>query len=183
MNAQSPACRALVVTTNKGNTSPVQTSPEEASIKMNQNLYVACVEGRKFTFMTDTITIQASGDDTVDGRSIMHWISGVDGLAPNHVHERYKETLYILDGELEFTLGDESILVRSVDFIRVPPGTRHGFRNKSGCPVSMIVTLSPGGYEEIFYAYRTQTGGKTLDYFIDEARTKHGTVYEVPTRG
>jgi mannose-6-phosphate isomerase-like protein (cupin superfamily) len=114
---------------------------------MNKDLYVARDKGRQFTFMTDTITIQASGDNTIDGRSIMHWVSGVDGLAPNHVRDRYEETFYVLDGELEFTLGDESIVVRSGDFIRVPPGTRHGFRNASGRPVPMIVTLSPGGYE------------------------------------
>jgi mannose-6-phosphate isomerase-like protein (cupin superfamily) len=149
---------------------------------MNQDLYVACGEGRRFTFRADTITIQASGADTLDGRSIMHWISGVDGLAPNHVHDRYEETFHVIDGELEFTLGDESIVVRSGDFIRVPPGTRHGFRNKSGRPVPMIVTLSPGGYEEFFYAYRSEAGGKTLDGAIEEARTKYGTVYEVPTR-
>jgi len=148
---------------------------------MKQNLYVACGEGRRFTFRADTITIQASGADTVDGRSIMHWISGVDGLAPNHVHDRYEETFHVIDGELEFTLGDESILVRSGDFIRVPPGTRHGFRNKSGRPVPMIVTLSPGGFEEFFYAHRAEPGGKTMDGAIDEARTKYGTVYELPT--
>lgn len=150
---------------------------------MNQDLYVARGEGRKITFMTDTITIKASAAETVDGRSIMHWISGVGGLAPNHIHDRYEETFFVIDGELEFTLGEDSILARSGDFIRVPPGTRHGFRNKSGRPVPMIVTLSPGGFEEIFYTYRTEPGGKTLDGFIDEARTKHGTLYEVPTRG
>jgi mannose-6-phosphate isomerase-like protein (cupin superfamily) len=147
---------------------------------MKQDLHVACGEGRRFTFRADTITIQASGDDTVDGRSIMHWISGVGGLAPNHVHDHYEETFHVLDGELEFTLGDESIVVRSGDFIRVPPGTRHGFRNKSGRPVPMIVTLSPGGFEEFFYAYRTESGGKSMDGAIDEARTKYGTVYEQP---
>ena len=80
---------------------------------MKQDLYVACGEGRRFKFRADTITIQASGDDTLDGRSIMHWISGVDGLTPIHVHDRYEETFYIIDGELDFTLGDESIIVRS----------------------------------------------------------------------
>jgi mannose-6-phosphate isomerase-like protein (cupin superfamily) len=150
---------------------------------MKQNLYVARGEGRRFTFRADTITIQACGDDTVDGRSIMHWISGIDGLAPNHVHDRYEETFYIIDGVLEFTLGDELMVVRSGDFIRVPPGTRHGFRNKSGRPVPMIVTLAPGGFEEFFYAYRAEPGGKTMDGAIDEARTKYGTVYEQPAGG
>jgi hypothetical protein len=46
----------------------------------------------------------------------------------------------------------------------------------------MIVTLSPGGFEEFFYAYRAEPGGKTLDGgALDEARTKYGTVYELPT--
>ena len=169
---------ALVVTDEEANTS--SGKPGQARIKMKRDLYVPRGEGRKFTFRADTITIQASGQDTVDGRSIMHWISGVDGVAPNHVHDRYEETFHVIDGELEFTLGDESIMVRSGDFVRVPPGTRHGFRNKSGRPVPMIVTLSPGGFEEFFYEYRTETGGKALDGALDDARTKYGTVYEIP---
>ena len=39
----------------------------------------------------------------------------------------------------------------------MPAGTRHGYRNVSGAPVEMVVTFVPGGFEELFVTYRTDT--------------------------
>ena len=149
---------------------------------MDTTLFVAHGAGRTFKFATDTITIQAADNETVDSRSIMHWVSGIGGFSPNHTHERYEETFHVLEGEVEFTLGTDTFVMRTGDFVRVPPRTRHGFRNKSGRPVPMIVTLSPGGMAELFYAYRSDSGsGKGMAAYIQEARDVHGTVYELPS--
>ena len=47
--------------------------------------------------------------------------------------------------------------VAAGDFVRVPAGMRHGYRNLSGAPVEMVVTFVPGGFEALFLEYRTDT--------------------------
>ena len=144
---------------------------------MSNATFIRSNEGRSFRFYGDTITIKSSAEESVDGRCLLHWVLGVDSFAPSHTHERYEETFYILDGELEFTLGEETFTMRAGDFARIPPGMRHGLVNKSGAPVPMLVTLSPGAMAELFFTYRSN-GGKPMDGYFDEARNIHGTVYE-----
>ena len=48
-------------------------------------------------------------------------------VAP-HVHDDHVDSFYVVDGEVEFTQGDEIVTRRPGDFFAAPPGTRHGFR-------------------------------------------------------
>ena len=61
------------------------------------------------------------------------------------------------------------------DFVRVPPKTRHGYRNVSGREATMLVSLLPGGMEELFYEHRDLDN---MDRYWQEAKEIHGTEYE-----
>ncbi|MEV0714277.1 quercetin 2,3-dioxygenase [Asanoa sp. NPDC050611] len=67
-----------------------------------------------------------------------------------HVHNTDSEAFYVLDGELEFLDGDETYTARAGDFVFVPPGIRHRFRNKALHTAKMLFLFSPGGLEESF---------------------------------
>ena len=134
--------------------------------------------GRVFDLGPDEVTIIVSGNDTDGSYSLMRFVVGPDTNAPNHIHEPYEETFYLLDGTLQFTLGRESFTLNPGDFVRVPPNTRHGYRNVSGQKATMLVSLLPGGFEESFYELSKT---KDLAGFLKEAKEVHGTVYEPPS--
>ena len=46
-----------------------------------------------------------------------------------HVHRDKVDSFYVLEGELEFTLGEETVRAGPGSFVAAPPGFRHGFRN------------------------------------------------------
>jgi quercetin dioxygenase-like cupin family protein len=48
---------------------------------------------------------------------------------PPHRHDDHADSFYVLDGEVEFTLGGDVLLAGPGTFVAAPPGTRHGFRN------------------------------------------------------
>jgi mannose-6-phosphate isomerase-like protein (cupin superfamily) len=50
------------------------------------------------------------------------------GPVEPHVHPTKVDSFYILDGEVEFTLGDETIRAGADFYVAAPPGARHGFR-------------------------------------------------------
>jgi mannose-6-phosphate isomerase-like protein (cupin superfamily) len=51
------------------------------------------------------------------------------GPVDPHVHPDKVDSFYILEGEFEFTIGDETVRVGPGSFVAAPPGVRHGFRN------------------------------------------------------
>lgn len=136
-------------------------------------------EGRVFDFLTERVSIKVWGRDTNNAYSLMRWTVGPLANAPPHVHERYEETFYVLSGRLEFLLGQETIPLSAGDFARVPPGVRHGYRNATEDEVELLVSLTPGGMEELFYKYRAATQDFDLDAYIAEARDTHATDYEI----
>ena len=109
----------------------------------------------------------------------MHWTLATDATAPPHAHERYEETFYVLKGELSLLLGEKTAIMAMGDFVRVPAGVRHGYRNLSAHPVDMLVTFIPGGMEELFYKYRTDERDFDAQSYLHEAKTSHGTEYEL----
>ena len=66
-----------------------------------------------------------------------------------HLHRELEETFLVRQGSLQFLLGNEVFTLAAGDFVRVPPGTRHGYANVSGAPVELLVNFYPGGFEEL----------------------------------
>ena len=67
-----------------------------------------------------------------------------------HVHNVGNEAFYLLSGELEFLDGDRTYTARSGDFIYVPAGIRHRFKNTGMHTAKMLFMFTPGGLEESF---------------------------------
>jgi uncharacterized RmlC-like cupin family protein len=56
----------------------------------------------------------------------------------------------VLEGTPTFRLGDDRIVAGPGDFVNVPQGVLHCFRNLSEEPVRMILTFTPAGIERFF---------------------------------
>ncbi|GIH24386.1 hypothetical protein Aph01nite_26960 [Acrocarpospora phusangensis] len=67
-----------------------------------------------------------------------------------HMHNNSDEAFYLLAGELEFLDGDRTFIGRTGDFIYIPRGHRHRFRNVGVHPARMIFMFTPGGPEQTF---------------------------------
>lgn len=127
---------------------------------VRDDLLVLAGGGLAFEDGRDRGRIVVSSVSTGGVYSVMEWTvaAGADDQAGGygaHRHELMEETFLIRSGTLEFVIGDEACLVSAGDFVRVPAGTRHGYRNVSGVAVDMVVTFVPGGFEELFVTYRT----------------------------
>jgi quercetin dioxygenase-like cupin family protein len=72
------------------------------------------------------------------------------GGPPPHVHSREDETFYVVSGNLEILLGDRTHLAKAGDFVYVPRGTVHRFKNVGSGAAVQLVTSSPAGIEEFF---------------------------------
>ena len=63
---------------------------------------------------------------------------------PRHAHDSCEEALYLLSGELDHTVGAESIRLSAGDTLVVPAGVFHNARSVGGVDADMIVAYSSG---------------------------------------
>ena len=68
--------------------------------------------------------------------------SGVDP----HFHKAHSDSFYILEGELEYHVGDEVFHATAGAYVLAPPGVVHYFRNVSQAPARMLNFHTPGGF-------------------------------------
>jgi mannose-6-phosphate isomerase-like protein (cupin superfamily) len=66
-----------------------------------------------------------------------------DGAGP-HLHRQHVDSFYVLDGELELTVGGRTVVARPGELLPVPPGTVHSFRNASPGHVRFLNLHTPG---------------------------------------
>ncbi len=74
---------------------------------------------------------------------------------PLHTHANEDETLYVIEGEVRFKLGDELRSGRVGSFVFIPRGSRHTFQNIGDEPARMLIHFSPSGMERFFDGFST----------------------------
>ena len=65
-----------------------------------------------------------------------------DGTGP-HFHKQHVDSFYVLEGELEVTVADETQHAHSGDFVHVAPGVVHSFKNSSPERVRFLNVHAP----------------------------------------
>lgn len=110
-------------------------------------------EGKMFRIGEMDITIKATGAET-DERFSMIEITIPPYFADilPHFHQETAEAIYLMQGMLAVTLGEETMVVRQGSFILVPPKQMHRFWNPAATQATFVVVFSPAGAEEFFEA-------------------------------
>lgn len=127
--------------------------------------------------------VLAFGRDTGGRYSLMEYVVAPDPRAePDygpHLHREIEETFLVQRGRLRFLLADKTFDMNPGDFVRVPPGVRHGFANLTGDEVALLVSFHPGGFEELFIIHRSdQHPLPPPTGFMDDARRLFASEFE-----
>ena len=62
---------------------------------------------------------------------------------PPHIHTNCEEAFYVLDGEVEFSLGETTAVGRPDTFVLVPGGVPHTFGNAGRTQARLLVLHAP----------------------------------------
>ena len=81
-----------------------------------------------------------------------------------HFHRSTSEAFYVLEGTVALFDGTGWTDAGPGDFLYVPPGGIHAFRNRSGAPASMLMLFAPGAPREEYFAELARIGesGRSL---------------------
>ncbi|WP_409474783.1 cupin domain-containing protein [Streptomyces sp. HC307] len=89
------------------------------------------------------------------------------GGPKTHFHKTISESFYILEGTVRLFNGDKWIDAQKGDFLHVPQGGLHAFRNDSDAPAEMLLLFTPGAPREEYFEKVSQ-----LAHATDEERAR-----------
>jgi mannose-6-phosphate isomerase-like protein (cupin superfamily) len=94
----------------------------------------------------------ATGASSRGGFGLYRWEMGPEpGGAGPHFHRTISESFFVLFGSVRIFDGERWIDTQPGDFVHVPEGGIHGFRNESGAPASMLLHFAPGAPREGYF--------------------------------
>ena len=96
------------------------------------------------------VTFLARGDQTNGAFTALDITVPPGEGPPLHVHTRQDESVYVLEGDLRFKLGDELSATPAGSFVFIPRGVAHCFQNVGAEPGRILVTFAPAGMEGFF---------------------------------
>ena len=99
-------------------------------------------EGEELAGRRRELRVKYEGDEARDARVLVR--ARVRAASSPHVHETHTDSFYVLEGEVEFTLGDETIRAGPGTFVAAPPGVRHGFAIPRPATARFLNIHAPG---------------------------------------
>jgi mannose-6-phosphate isomerase-like protein (cupin superfamily) len=102
---------------------------------------------------TNTATSYLATGATTNGQfGLYRWdFKGPRSGPDPHFHRSISESFYVLSGSVRLYDGTKWIEGTPGDFLFVPEGGLHGFRNESGEPASMLILFAPGAPREDYF--------------------------------
>lgn len=85
-----------------------------------------------------------------------------DGGTPLHFHENEAEWFFMLDGELEFQLEDQTVSAPPQTQVFGPQDGKHAFRNQTSDLARLLIYYEPTGVEDFF----REVGQPVTDPFV-----------------
>lgn len=96
------------------------------------------------------VTVRFTSKDTDGAYSVFEDVVSPGAGPPLHTHTKEDETMFVLEGELEVTLGEQIATVRPGTFVHMPRGVPHCFKNVTDRTAKMLLSYTPGGFEQWF---------------------------------
>jgi quercetin dioxygenase-like cupin family protein len=122
----------------------------------------------------DMYRFLVTGEETGGAYFAMEAFVPPGGGPPPHIHRNEDETFYVVDGDVEFLLGDRIVTAGPGDFVNVPRGEVHRFHNAGAASARLILTFTPANIEHFFE--------ETLERVLDPSQSPPDNIDEVAAR-
>lgn len=115
---------------------------------------------RIYHLLGNLLTFHAFPSETGDRCTIVEIKTAPGAGAPPNHHAGEDESFFVLDGEFEFLLNDQTVRATSGDFVKVPDGAVHAFTCVGEAPGRLLCVNAPGAMHDTFF---TQAGDAMPD--------------------
>lgn len=107
-------------------------------------------EGTTLNFLGDKQLIKLAGKDTDEKLAQIYQEKPPKTHIPLHVHTKEDEIYNIIEGEIEFTVGGKTSLLKSGDTILLPRNIPHTWKVVGTTTAKVYLSIFPAGLEHMF---------------------------------
>lgn len=118
--------------------------------KFNGARYIRAGTGPAYRGPGNQITFLITSAESNGGVFFGEVVVSPGGGPPPHRHSHEDESFYIVEGTLALLLGDETVIASPGDFVQIPRGVVHAFKNTGTVNARMLAVNTPGGIEKFF---------------------------------
>lgn len=128
----------------------LNSAPALGKIPAGQIKHLSAGTGAAYWGPGELMTFLVTGEET-NGAFFMADLSvAPGGGTPPHIHHREDESFRLLEGTLTVQVGGDTITTSPGDFVYLPRGIAHSFRNAGEVPAKALVLTTPAGLEGFF---------------------------------
>lgn len=142
----------------------------------NELTTVTAREGKTLAIAGGNYRIVITGAQTGGAYAVIEMLVPPGGGPGPHAHAGFRESFYVLEGEVEFKSQEGSFVAQKGSFINIPLGGMvHCFKNKTGAVAKLLCTVVPAGLEDFFAALGQPAalGEFLAPPLLNEAARKH----------
>lgn len=97
-------------------------------------------------------TIRITGAETGGAFTVIELRVPPGAVGPPHIHHNEHQTDHVVEGELVYTVGGETVEAAAGTIVHCPRDVPHSFRNESDSEALVYDWLHPAGFEEFMAA-------------------------------
>ena len=127
-----------------------QIIPEQKSSTTSLARYLPAGTGPAYCGPGVRITFLVTGAESGGALFVFENLVAPGGGAPPHLHIREDESFYLQQGTLVLQVGGKVINASAGDFVYIPRGTVHSFKNTSQETARLLTVVTPPGLENFF---------------------------------
>lgn len=113
--------------------------------------HVSAGKGRALWLNGQSMNFKATANRTNGSFTLVEASVPPGAGPPLHVHPENDEAFYLVSGSLRFRAGDRVFRAKAGDFVFVPRGTRHNFKNLGHPTAKLLFMYAPGGAESVLF--------------------------------
>ncbi len=111
---------------------------------------VRASEGQLLQGINDRVCIKHPSQGSQNQMSVFTVEVPPGSFLPPHAHVQEEESYFMLKGSLNMTIAQENITLHPGDFVHIPQGTAHGYRNTSEENVQFLAWSLGGPIDHFF---------------------------------
>jgi len=124
----------------RAGSSPIHASRQVASLKHQP-------KADRVYFDVGIGSVCLAGADTGGAYCLLEVALAPGMGVPRHTHTREDESYYVIAGELEVIVGDETFVLKPGDTMMAPRDIPHQLRNSGNIQNHYLLVFSPSGFE------------------------------------
>jgi quercetin dioxygenase-like cupin family protein len=132
-------------------------------------------EGQRLEVLGDQVCIKLPSAQSANHMAVMTVEVPPEGGVPLHTHLQEEESYYMLEGQMLVQVGSEEIEIGAGDFVHIPAGVVHSYRNTSDQPIRFLAWTVGGAMDSFFQEMAEQIREVPQDFAkMPEILKKYG---------